>query len=96
MARPRSGDGGHDFFSRRATLGDEFQTPDRLKKWWGPVVLEARLLPLSFFHMSSEQKSSGGVGSMPATPDCSDVVGVARRVAAMPNGDAVQAGHSLC
>ena len=41
----------------------------RLEKWWGPVVLEARLLPLSFYPMSSEQKSSGGAGSMPAAPE---------------------------
>jgi len=46
----------------------------RLEKWWGPVVLEARLLPLSFYPMSSEQKSSGGAGSMPAAPEYSAAV----------------------
>jgi hypothetical protein len=64
--------------------GKQKLSSTRLEKWWGPVVLEARLLPLSFYPLSSEQKSSGGAGSMPAAPDCW-----------MPSGDYCRQRRSL-
>ena len=48
LARGRaSGDGGNDFFRRRAALASEEMTLARREKWWGPVVLDAAPKPPS-------------------------------------------------